>query len=343
VSSHSRKTTSHDIAREAGVSQSTVSRTLRRDPRVDPATAERVLEVARRLGYAPNTSARSLVTRRTRTVAVVVADITNPFYPQLVEALHEQLGRAGYRMILFNERTDVRGDGGLDMLLHGGGADGAIFLSVTIGGGIADLLGASPVPTVLLNRDADGAVLDRVMADHVGGAVQVAKHLLSLGHQRIAFIGGPANTSTNRDRLAGLSMTLDAAGLPLDPSLRRGGEFTHQCGFQWATDLLTGSDPPTAIFCANDVVAFGAIDAARRLQIEVPRRLSIVGFDDIPMAGWESFSLTTVRQPLVDMARQAARMLIDRIEGHDGSDPNRFVFPTYLIQRATTGPRSGQG
>lgn len=338
MSSHAKKTTSHDIAREAGVSQSTVSRTLRRDPRVDPTTAERVLEVAKRLGYAPNTSARSLVTRHTGTVAVVVADITNPFYPQLVEALHEQLGRAGYRMILFNERTDVRGDGGLERLLYGGGADGAIFLSVTIDGGIADLLSASPVPTVLLNRDADGAVMDRVMADHVGGAVQVAKLLLSLGHKRIAFIGGPANTSTNRDRLAGLSTTLAEAGLPLDPSLRRGGEFTHQCGFQWTTELLTDARPPTAIFCANDVVAFGAIDAARRLAIEVPARVSIVGFDDIPMASWESFSLTTVRQPLVDMARQAARILVGRIEGDDESDHNRVVFPTHLIQRATTGP-----
>jgi LacI family transcriptional regulator, galactose operon repressor len=338
MSASVKKTTSHDIAREAGVSQSTVSRTLRRDPRVDPMTAQRVLEVAERLGYAPNASARSLVTRRTRTVAVVVADITNPFYPQLVEALHEQLGRAGYTMVLFNERTDVRGDGGLDRMLYGGGADGAIFVSVTIGGGIADLIEASPVPTVLLNRDADGPVVDRVMADHIGGAAQVGKLLLSLGHRRIAYIGGPANTSTNRDRKAGLSETLAAAGHPLNERLLRGGEFTHQCGFQWATELLSFEDPPTAIFCANDVVAFGAIDAARRLQIEVPRRLSIVGFDDIPMAGWESFSLTTVRQPLADMARQAARILIDRIEGGNDAEPNRVVFPTHLVQRTTTGP-----
>jgi LacI family transcriptional regulator len=338
MSTAPRKTTSHDIAREAGVSQSTVSRALRRDPRVDPLTAERVVQVARRLGYAPNTSARSLVTRRTATVAVVVADITNPFYPQLVEALHAQLGRAGYRMILFNERTDVRGDSGLDMLLHGGGADGAVFLSVTIGGGVADLLRGSPVPTVLLNRDADGAVVDRVMADHVGGAEQVAKLLLGLGHSRIAFIGGPPNTSTSRDREAGFADTLAAAGKPMDPRLRRGGEFSHQSGFQWTMELLRADEPPTAIFCANDVIAFGAIDAARRMQIEVPRQLAIVGFDDIPMAGWDSFSLTTVRQPLVDMAREAARILIDRIEAPDDSEPNRIVFTTNLIQRSTTGP-----
>ncbi|HWD76639.1 MAG TPA: LacI family DNA-binding transcriptional regulator [Solirubrobacteraceae bacterium] len=338
--SSARNPTSHDIAREAGVSQSTVSRTLRDDPRVDPLTAQRVREVAKRLGYTPNSAARSLVTRRTRTVAVVVADITNPFYPQLVEALHEQLGRAGYRMILFNERTDVRGDTGLDMMLNGGGADGAVFLSVTIGRGVAELLAASPVPTVLLNRDADGAVVDRVMADHIGGATQVGRLLVSLGHRRIAFIGGPANTSTSRDREAGLADTLQQAGVPLDSELRRRGEFTHQSGFQWATELLSGEDPPTAIFCANDVIAFGAIDAARRLQIDVPRQLSIAGFDDIPMAGWDSFSLTTVRQPLADMARQAARILIDRIEGSDESEPTRIVFPTNLIQRATTGPAS---
>lgn len=334
----SLKTTSHDVAREVGVSQSTVSRALRRDPRVDPATAARVVSAAERLGYAPNASARSLVTHRTRTVAVVLADITNPFYPQLVEALHEQLGRAGYRMILFNERTDARGDGGIEMLLNSGGADGALFLSVTVDAGVSELMSAAPVPTVLLNRDVRGPRVDRVMADHHGGAVQVADLLVALGHARHAFIAGPMNTSTSRDREAGFRSALERHGLGLDPALRRAGEFTHQSGFQWATELLGLDDPPTAIFCANDVIAFGALDATRRLKIDVPREVSIVGFDDIPMAGWEAFSLTTVRQPLTDMARDAARLLISRIEGHEEPEPSRIVFPTHLVQRATTGP-----
>jgi LacI family transcriptional regulator len=330
------KTTSHDIAREAGVSQSTVSRALRRDPRVDPATAARVLEVAERLGYSPNLSARSLVTRRTKTIAVVVADITNPFYPQLVEALHEQLGRAGYRMILFNERTDARGDGGIEVFLASGGADGALFLSVTIDHGVSQMLSRSPVPTVLLNRDADGPRVDRVMADHRGGAMMVADLLAGLGHRRIAMIAGPANTSTSRDREAGFGEQLKRHGLELDPALRRAGEFSHQSGFQWTSELMSLEDPPTAIFCVNDVVGFGALDAARRLRIDVPKELSIVGFDDIPMASWESFSLTTVRQPLTDMARDAARLLIARVERTTESRPSRIVFPTHLVQRATT-------
>jgi LacI family transcriptional regulator len=332
----SHKPTSHDIAREVGVSQSTVSRALRRDPRVDPMTAERVIDAARRLGYTPNASARSLVTTRTRTVAVAVSDITNPFYPQLVETLHEQLGRHGYRMVLFNERTDPRGDDALDRFLTGGGADGAVFLSVTMDRAVSDMLDAMPVPIVLLNRDAPAATVDRVLADHLGGAEQVAEHLVELGHRALGFIAGPANTSTSHDREAGLTAVLGRHGLELDPRRVRRGEFSYQAGFQGATELLSRGPRPTAIFCANDVIAFGALDAARRLRIGVPCEVSIAGFDDIAMAGWDAFSLTTVRQPLLEMARDAARLLIGRIEGDHTGEPAHLVFPTHLIRRSTT-------
>ena len=245
-------------------------------------------------------------------------------------------------MILFNERTDARGDGGLQMFLSSGGADGAVFLSVTIDPVVSQMLSRSPVPTVLLIRDAEGPHVDRVMADHRGGARMVADLLAGLGHTRVAMIAGPANTSTSRDREAGFSEQLGRRGLSLDPSLRRAGEFTHQSGFQWTSELMSLEHPPTAIFCVNDVLAFGALDAARRLRIDVPGELPIVGFDDIPMASWESFSLTSVRQPLTDMARDAARRLIARIEGTDESEPSRAVFPTHLVQRATTA-RAPQG
>jgi LacI family transcriptional regulator len=308
---------------------------------VDPGTAALVLNAAERLGYAPNASARSLVTSRTGIVAVVLADITNPFYPQLVEVLHEQLARTGYRMILFNERTDSRGEGGIERLLGSGGADGVVFLSVTVDAGVAELLASTPVPAVLLNRDAEAPLVDHILADHEGGAAQVADLLVRLGHTRIAFIGGPANTSTSRGREAGLRAALVRYGQALPAAMTPVGEFTHQSGFQWAMELLTSEQPPTAIFCANDVIAFGALDATRRLQIKVPEQVSIVGFDDIPMAGWDTFSLTTVRQQLTEMARDAARLLIERIEDGDGGEPRRIVFPTHLVQRSTTGPAPG--
>ena len=147
-------------------------------------------------------------------------------------------------MVLVNERTDTRGQAGLAELYRGGGADGALFVSVTIERRVAALVSKSPVPSVLLNRDVDGADVDRVMADNAGGAAQVAELLHGLGHRRIAFIAGPANTSTSRDREAGFSKALAQRGAPLDPALRRVGEFTHRSGYQWATDLLDRPGPP---------------------------------------------------------------------------------------------------
>ena len=331
--------TSHDIAKEAGVSQSTVSRALRGDPRVDPKTAARIVRVADRRGYMPNATARSLVTRRTRTIAVVVADIKNPFYPELVEALHEALGRSGYRMVLVNERTDTRGQAGLAELYRGGGADGALFVSVTIERRVAALVSKSPVPSVLLNRDVDGADVDRVMADNAGGAAQVAELLHGLGHRRIAFIAGPANTSTSRDREAGFSKALAQRGAPLDPELRRVGEFTPSQRLSVGDRSPGPARPPDRRLLRQRRRRVRR--ARRRAQPGAsmcPDAVSIVGFDDMPMASWGAFSLTTVRQPLTDMARDAARILIDRVEGREEREPQRLEFPTHLVQRSTTGP-----
>jgi LacI family transcriptional regulator len=332
-----QRVTSRDIAREAGVSQPTVSRALRGDPRVAPATAALVQTTARRLGYVPDAAAQMLITRRTGTVAIVVADITNPFYPELVEALHDELGRAAYRTVLLNERTDARGGGGVEMLMRGGVVDGAIVATATLDERTRALLAGERSPIVQLVREVDGVDRDAVVSDNHGGAALAAELLVTLGHRRIGVISGPPDTSTARDRDAGLQEALARLGVPLDPTLRRSGEYAHHTGHQWCLELLDGPEPPTAIFCGNDVIALGAVDAARRRGVAVPGALSIVGFDDISLAGWESFRLTTVRQPLSEMAHAAVRALVRRMEGDDGP-PRRVVFPTELIQRATTGP-----
>jgi LacI family transcriptional regulator len=327
-----RRITSRDIAREAGVSQPTVSRALRGDPRVAPATAALVQATARRLGYVPDAAAQSLITRRTGTAAIVVADITNPFYPELVEALHDDLGRAGYRTVLLNERTDARG---VDTLMRAGVVDGAIVATATLDDRTRTLLRDERAPIVQLVREVDGVGRDAVVSDNPGGAALVAEHLASLGHTRIGQISGPPDTSTARDRDEGFAAALKRLGLAA--AHRRAGEYAHRTGYQWCLELLDQDAPPTAIFCGNDVVALGALDAARRRDVAVPQQLSIVGFDDISLAGWESFRLTTVRQPLAQMAHAAVQALIRRIEG-DEAEPRRTVFPTELIQRATTGP-----
>jgi LacI family transcriptional regulator len=326
--------TSNDIARKLKISQSTVSRALRGDPRVAPDTTARVLEAARQMNYTPNLAARSLITRKTGTIGVVVSDITNPFYPELLEILHNELALAGYRTILFNERTDASVEQHVGDLVNGAAIDGLVYVSATIG---TPLPGGSSrdLPTVLVNRYIDSAYVDHVVSDNHRGGQLVAEAMVELGHRRIAIITGPENTTTSRDRERGFREQLEASGVPLDETLRRVGQFTHHSGYQWCLDLLASEPRPTAVFAANDVIAFGALDAARRVGIKVPEDLSIVGFDDIDMAGWEGFNLTTVRQPLAEMGRSAAKLVIDRIVSDGDTPPRRRVFPVGLIRRGT--------
>ena len=328
--------TSKDIAKELGVSQSTVSRALRGDQRVAAATLQRVLEAAQRRNYTPNLAARSLITRRTRTVGVVVSDITNPFYPELLDILHNEFALANYRTILLNERTDARLEQHVTELVNGGATDGLVYVSAVLGAPLPGP-GSSVRPVVLLNRETSTPTTDAVVSDNIGGGRAVAEAIVNHGHRRIALIAGPENTSTTRDRELGFTEQLRASGTPLDPRWRRVGQYSHASGYQWCLDLLATDPRPTAIFAANDVIAFGALDAARRLGVRVPEELSIVGFDDIDMAGWEAFNLTTARQPLAEMARAAARLLLDRIASEQPVAPQRRVFPVELVHRSTLG------
>lgn len=330
--------TSRDIAREIGLSQSTVSRALRGDPRVTPATRDRVREAAERLRYVPDAAARTLTTGRTQIVGVVVADITNPFYPEIVEVLHGELGQEGYATVLLNEprADDLAGQ------LRGRSVDGLIVVSALLDAQFAQQLPRLGMPVVLLNRDVDGADVDCVVSDNVAGGALAAEHLLALGHTRIGLVAGPANTSTARDRERGMREALAQRGVPFDDALRRIGSFSHHSGHQGCLELLRLPQPPTALVCASDVVAFGALDAAKRLGVAVPERLAVVGYDDVAMAGWEAFSLTTIRQPMAQMARRAVQLLMERLRpGSDGGEPQREVFPPHLVKRETTAPPPG--
>jgi LacI family transcriptional regulator len=330
-------TTSRDIAREAGVSQSTVSRALRRDPRVAEETQKRVAEVARRLGYVANRAAQSLKTARNRTIGVVLADLRNPYFLELVDGLHDELHMADYRTFLVTDRLD-NGNGADLVELLGGSVDGVIFASARSSDAAPMGLADHGLPVVLINREVEAHPFDRVLSDYATGGALAARHLVELGHRRIGLITGPSHMAVFRDREASFRRVLDELGAPFDDALRREGLYTHQVGNQWCADLLRQPDPPTAIFCADDVVAFGALDAARQLGVRVPEDLSIIGYDDIDMASWELFGLTTIRQPMPEMARDAARLLLQRINGQGLSpEPQHRVYPASLVRRASTG------
>ena len=305
--------TSRDVARLAGVSQPTVSRALRGDPRVSADTVRKVRTAAEALNYVPSEAGRSLSTRISHRIGVLVTDLTNPFYPHLVGPLHDELERLGYRMMLFTERSEATA--AADRLVDRS-IDGLVLATSTLDSGLPAELDRRGLPFVYLNRE--GTVpADAVVVDNRRGGELVAEELVRAGHTRIGAIFGPDNTSTGRDREIGFRQGLADAGIALRPAHVRHGPFEFETGAAALAELWAADPAPTAVFCGNDVVAIGVIDTARRLGIAIPEQLSVVGFDDIPMASWSSFELSTVRHDLDEMACTAARLLVARVSGDD--------------------------
>lgn len=329
-----RRVTSADIARRVGVSQPTVSRALRGDPRVAAATQARIQEAATQLGYVPHAAARSLRSRRSGTVAVVLPDLDNPFYPELLDVLHSELDALGLHALLVSEKTQKIGKSVVS-LLKSELVDGAIVATATLDPMMRILLRDSLGPIVLLVRDVPGSGRDAVVADNAGGAALATRHLLGLGHRRIGAIVGPLETWTSHERIAGFKREMALAGaLPYE----RSGPYSPEAGYRACQELFGEKEPPTAIFCGNDAIALGVLDAAREAGIDVPGEFSIVGFDDLAISAWQSFRLTSVRQPLRPMAARAARILLDTMERNVQPTGERVEFPTELIVRGSTGP-----
>lgn len=325
--------TSRDVAALAGVSQMTVSRVLQGSGKVAPATRERVLLAMDQAGYRPHAAARTMRTRRTATVGVVVADITNPFYPQLLEAVSSALHDSGQRMILWN--TPDPTDSSAVTALSEGTVDGLIFTTVTGSAPVlSEALGRGD-PIVLLHRGLESLDCDQVTTDNVAGGRAMADYLAGAEHERIGYLRGPELPSTARDRERGFRDRLADLGQPLDPELVVDAGFSHDLARDAMRDLLNRDNPPSAVFCANDLTAFGAIDGAVSLKRRVPDDVWVAGYDDIAMAGWDSYDLTTVRQPITDMARTAVRLVLERID--DRTLPPRWEkYPSDLIIRRST-------
>ncbi|RRO20333.1 LacI family transcriptional regulator [Saccharopolyspora rhizosphaerae] len=323
--------TSRDVARLAGVSQMTVSRVLQDSGKVAPQTRARVLAAMREAGYRPHAAARTMRTRRTSTVGVVVADITNPFYPQLLEAVTEALDAADQRMVLWNGPD---GSGALESLDEGT-VDGLIFTTVTEATPqLTDAVERAD-PIVLLHRGLDELDCDQVTTDNAAGGRAVAEYLVTAGHTRIGFVSGPELPSTARHREQGFRERLAELGHPLADELTSPGGFAHDVARSAMRRLLELESPPTAVFCANDLTALGAVDGAVSLGRRVPEDVWVVGYDDIALTAWDSYDVTTVRQPIAEMARASVRLLLERI-GDRGLPPRKECFSSELVVRGST-------
>lgn len=335
--------TSRNVALAAGVSQATVSRVLQDSEKVSAATRERVLEAIISTGYSPNFLARAMKTRRTGMIGVVVARITNPFYPEVLEALSAELAAAGQRMVLWT--SEGPGDVSALEAIREGMADGVVFTTVTADSMPLQEALKRQAPLVILNRSVEGLPCDQVTSDNVAGSRAIAEYLAAEGHRRLGFIGGPPRPSTSVERKRGFRQGLASAGIAWDEALCRYGDFSHADGHAAMRELLSLDDPPTAVFCVNDLTALGALDGARSMGRRVPEDIWVAGYDDIAMSAWEAFDLTTVRQPIPEMVAMAVRMLLDRIADPSLS-PRQHRFPNELVVRGSTAgrpPRGGDG
>ncbi len=326
--------TGWDVARLAGVSQPTVSRALRGYAFVSADTRERVLDAARQLGYVPHPQTKPSISMRADQIAIVSTDWDSPFYPHLVAPLQREFNAVGYSTVLFTEKVD-------ETLLLRRLIDrqiaGVILTSSCLESTIPRELTKHRVPTVLVHRALDQVAADSCTVDNYYGGRLAATALVDHGHQRVGLICGPKNTNTGRDREAGFRAVFADNETPLTAEFVRRGPYAYDTGYHGAMSLLTDHPEITAIFCANDVIALGAHSCVKSQGLRVPEDLSIVGFDDSPIASWEAFNLTTVHCDVSMMAERGVSMLLERIGDPDRPHQRVIVEPT-LVHRQTLGP-----
>ncbi len=330
--------TSHDVARLAGVSQPTVSRALRDQPGVSPQTRARVRSAARQLGHVTMQTGRALATRQTSKIGIVSAELSNPFYPALLGPLHAAFVERGYRTTLFTDRADEPFEAAP---LLDGSLDGAVLTTSRTDSALPGELLRRGVPFVMVNRTVDGARGDSCFGDNVAGGREVADFMVRLGHRRIGAIMGPEETSTGRDRTLGFRARLLEAGVAWDPARLVRGPFAAETGHAALRELMRATRPPTAIFCGNDVIALGALNAASELGIAVPEQLTLVGFDNIPMSSWPIVGLTTMSVDLGEMAASAAGLLVSRMQAPSTAPRHRVIDPLLVLRRTHAPPPAG--
>ena len=318
-----RRPTMKDVARHAGVSVSTVSYVLNDSGPVAPTRRTRVLDAVRVLNYTPNESARSLKKRSTSSIGLVVPDLTNQFFALVAEGVERAAAERNVLVVLCAPEATDRPEPIHARLLQGQRLDGVIYLSGAGASPSSILELAKSGPVVLVDERIPGFDLPAVVADSRRGAREVAAYVLAQGHRRLAIIGGPPVLWTADQRLSGYREAIAAASLDPDAVPVAVGDYRQESGFRLAAELLAGpvQDRPTALLCANDQMAIGAIEYCRSAGIRVPEDLSVVGFDDVPIARLIAPALTTVGQPAREMGSAAANLLFARLDRGAGDDP----------------------
>lgn len=326
-----------DVAAKAGVSTATVSRVLSGLGRASSGTQSRVLEAARDLGYRPSEVARSLKRRSTQTLGLIITDIENPYFPQLVRSVEDAARAAGYTVLLCNAADDPDRESAYLDLLVDRRVDGLVIAASSLGARHGDWLTAPPIPVVLVNTAAPDADLPSIMSDNEGGTRMVTQHLLDLGHRRFGYLMPPPRNVDAPERLAGVRRALRDAGLESDALEVARGEALVWGGEVAANELLDRAPETTAFIGYNDLMAIGALRAVRQRGRRVPEDASVVGFDDVALAAYVDPPLTTISQRTEEMGRWA----VERLVGDDEIGPSSVRLPVDLQIRGSSGPAAG--
>ncbi len=326
-----------DIARAAGVSHATVSRALRDDPRISEHTRLRIQRIAAAMGYSPSAIARGLATGRTDTIGMVVTTISDPFVAPIVQGAEKRAMEAGYSLILSQSGADPDREIAAVRLLRERRVDGVIVTASRVGELYTPLLSELKVPIVLINNQKGGEFLHSIYVDDLAGAKMAVEYLIELGHERIAYVACPERALSNDRRLSGYEAALRSHGIepPEDFIVQIPGRDDLERGREAIEKLLSMEERPTAVFCYNDLTAIGALQALHLRGVGVPEEVSLVGFDDIPMASMVCPSLTTVAQPKEEMGVKAMEILLALI---GGEERDNIVVRPQLVVRGSTAP-----
>jgi LacI family transcriptional regulator len=326
-----------DVARESGVSYSTVSRALTGYAFVKPSTRDKVLRAAEKLGYVPNQQARSLAGGRSNLIGVLVPNLGNGYIAEIIRGVDEQLAESNYNLILYTTHRHRGKESSYVATIMNGAADGLLLVVPLTSTTYLDTLRKQNFPYVLIDQSDTQDKSSIVRATNWQGAYDATSYLIELGHRRIGFITGLMELTSATERLAGYRAAMSEHGVPILDELIVEGDFWERGGYNAALNLLDLPQLPTAIFASNDLSAFGTMEAIRQRGLSIPEDISIVGFDDIPQAPYTYPKLTTVRQPLDQMGRTAVKLLLGQIE-QPGQGTQQVTVTTQLIVRDSCQP-----
>jgi LacI family transcriptional regulator len=327
-----------DVARLAGVSPMTVSRVINRSGYASQETRARVERAVTELGFVPNALARHLRLKRTRTLALVISDITNPFFTTIARGVEDIAAAHDFAVMFCNtDESEAEEIAYLQMLIQRR-IDGVLLVPASDSGESLRLLRAHRVPVVVLDRRVSSPRVDQVRSDSEAGAYQLVRHLIELGHRRIAMLTGHRNISTAVDRAAGHQRALAEHGIELDDRLVLYEGFGVAAGYRMACKVLDLAPRPTALFAANNFIAFGAIRALREVGLRIPEAMSIVAFDDLPDDWLIDPFLTVVDQGAYEMGKQAAELILERLAGAGRPTRRAIILPVDFIVRRSSAP-----